>query len=118
MDKVIKPRNRSLPRSQEGSRREARKRESAKKSESAIIQQKEIAIVKQQNIEGLTVTMTNASIIQWNAQGIRSKKNELSEMINLYRANIIAIKETKFWDNSNFSLPQYNTVKKDGHYNK
>ena len=37
--------------------------------------------------------MTNASIIQWNAQGIRSKKNELSEMINLYGANIIAVQE-------------------------
>ena len=62
--------------------------------------------------------MTNASIIQWNAQGIRRKKNEVSEMINFYSANIIAIQETKFWNNSNFSLPQYNTVRKDGHYNK
>ena len=62
--------------------------------------------------------MTNVSIIQWNAQGVRSKKDELSEMINLHNANIIAIQETKLWNNSNFSLPHYNTVRRDGHYNE
>ena len=62
--------------------------------------------------------MTNGSIIQWNIQGIRRKKDELSELVRNYKANIVAIQETRLWNNTKFSLPHFNEIRKDGHYNR
>ena len=61
--------------------------------------------------------MDSASIIQWNMQGIRNKKDELSELISAYKANIIAVQETKLWNNTKFNIPCYSEVRQDGHYN-
>jgi ribonuclease HI len=60
----------------------------------------------------------NPRILQWNAQGIRSKKDELSELIETHKTDIVAIQETKLWTNSKFSIPNYNELRKDGHYNR
>ena len=57
------------------------------------------------------------SIIQWNAQGLRNKKNELLDLINANNASIIAIQETKLSNNCHIRLPNYNIIMKDGHYN-
>ena len=39
-------------------------------------------------------------------------------MINLYKANIVALQETKLWNNTKFTIPHYNEVQKDGYYNR
>ena len=62
--------------------------------------------------------MATVSIIQWNAQGITNKKNELAEMIRLHNANISTIQETKLWNYSKFSFPHFTALRKDGNYNK
>ena len=61
--------------------------------------------------------MDSASIIQWNMQGIRNKKDELSELIGAFKANIIAVQETNLWSNTKFNIPCYTEVRRDGHYN-
>ena len=60
----------------------------------------------------------NTSIIQWNAQGLRNKKNELLELINENNASLIAIQETKLSENYHIRIPNYNIISKDGHYNR
>ena len=62
--------------------------------------------------------MINTSIVQWNAQGLRNKKNELLELIKEHNASIVAIQETKLSSNYNIRLPSYNVISKDGHYNR
>ena len=59
----------------------------------------------------------NTSIIQWNAQGLRNKKNELLDIIKENNASLIAIQETKLSDNYNIRIPNYNVISKEGHYN-
>ena len=62
--------------------------------------------------------MTNGSIVQWNIQEVRGNKDELSKLIEKYKANIVAIQETRLWNNSKFSLPHFNEIRKEGHYNR
>ena len=62
--------------------------------------------------------MATESIIQWNAQGIANKKDELAEMISLHNANILAVQERKLWNYSKFSIPYFTALRKDGHYNR
>ena len=72
-----------------------------------------------ENHAKLTTTMENsASIMQWNIQGARSKKDELSEWIKLYKANIVALQETNLWNNTKFTIPHYSELRKDGYYNR
>ena len=57
-------------------------------------------------------------MLQWNRQGFRSKKDELSQMINNYNPCLTAIQETKkFGNNTNFNLPHYSCYRRDGHFN-
>ena len=62
--------------------------------------------------------IANTSIIQWNAQGLRNKKNELLQLIQDFSASVIAIQETKLSQNFNLRIPNYNIISKDGHYNQ
>ena len=57
------------------------------------------------------------TLIQWNCQGARAKKDELLELIRIHKPSAFAIQETKLWRNSNFKIPNYNIFKKDGHFN-
>ena len=67
----------------------------------------------------LTTTMENGeSIMQWNIQGARSKKDKLSDLINLFKANIVALQETNLWNNTKFTMPHYSEMRKDGYYNR
>ena len=59
----------------------------------------------------------SASIMQWNTQKARTKKDELSDLINLNKANIVALQETNLWNNTKFAIPHYSEVRKDGYYN-
>ena len=48
------------------------------------------------------------NILQWNTQGIQNKKDELLDIINKHKIDVIVVQETKTWENYNFSLPNYN----------
>ena len=58
------------------------------------------------------------NILQWNTQGIQNKKDELLDIINKHKIDVIVVQETKTWENYNFSLPNYNCFFKHGHYNR
>ena len=62
--------------------------------------------------------MNPTSILQWNAQGLRHKKDELLELIHDYRATLVAIQETKLTEEYNIKIPNYNVISKSGHYNR
>ena len=62
--------------------------------------------------------MNPTSILQWNAQGLRHKKDELLELIHDYRATLVAIQETKLTEEYNIRIPNYNVISKSGHYNR
>ena len=53
--------------------------------------------------------MNSASILQWNINGVRNKKDELSELISHYKANIVALQDTKLWNKS--TLIYHNIMK-------
>jgi len=57
------------------------------------------------------------NILQWNCQGIRQKKDEILEMVQQHSLSILALQETKLWNNSKFGIPHYNEIRRDGHYN-
>ena len=61
--------------------------------------------------------MTQYGLLQWNVQGLRSKKDEILELIQLHKINIMAFQETKLWTYNNFSIPHFNIIRKDGHFN-
>ena len=58
-----------------------------------------------------------ACLIQWNCQGIRSKKDELLNIIDVQKPCAIALQEIKLWHNNKFSIPNYIIYRKDGHFN-
>ena len=62
--------------------------------------------------------MNSHGILQWNVQGIRNKKDEILEMVDQYKVNIIFVQETKLADYVNFNIPGYSVVRKDGTYNR
>lgn len=62
--------------------------------------------------------MESINLLQWNCQGIRNKKDEILEMIERQQINVLAIQETKLWNNCDFTISGYNSFRKDGHYNR
>ena len=61
--------------------------------------------------------MDRFSILQWNAQGIREKKEEVVEMIDEHKVNVIAVQETKLAEYNVFNLTNYNIIRRDGTFN-
>ena len=59
----------------------------------------------------------DSNLIKWNCQGIRNKKDEILEMIQLYKPAVIALQETILWQNTEFCIPNYSMYKEDGYYN-
>ena len=55
--------------------------------------------------------------MQWNVQGIRSKKDEIAELIEHYKANIFVIQETKLAQYMEYRIPNYTVLRRDGTYN-
>jgi len=60
----------------------------------------------------------NINIMQWNCQGLRNKKNEILHMINEQNISIVALQETKLWNNCEIRVPRFNCYRKDGHFNR
>ena len=62
--------------------------------------------------------MDNINIIQWNCQGVRSKKDKLLDLVENYKPDVLALQETKLWKDCKFELTGHSCVRKDGHYNR
>ena len=61
--------------------------------------------------------MNTTSILQWNIQGIKNKKDELLELIGRHSSSIVAIQEMKMPPNM-MKLPNYTEISKIGHLNR
>ena len=60
----------------------------------------------------------STSILQWNTQGIRTKKDELLELIQQHKSSVVAVQETRLWNDADFRLPGYTALFKHGHFNR
>ena len=61
--------------------------------------------------------MNNNSILQWNCQGLRSKKDELLSLISTHKPLVVGLQEIKLRDTATFSIPQYVIHRREGHNN-
>ena len=59
----------------------------------------------------------HTTLLQWNSQGLRNKKDELASLIQLHSPSVIGIQETKFHASTSFSLPHFSCIRRDGHFN-
>lgn len=57
-------------------------------------------------------------IIQWNARGISSAKQELIKLIDSYQPLVITIQETFLGNDFSIKLPGYSNFCRQGHYNQ
>jgi len=60
----------------------------------------------------------DVSLIQWNTQGISTSKEDLLNIINISKPLIISIQETFLAEDYTIKLPNYNSLCKQGHYNR
>lgn len=58
------------------------------------------------------------TILQWNCQGVRNKKEEILHLIQQYKPLILALQETKLHETAKFTIPVYTGYRKEGHYNR
>ena len=56
---------------------------------------------------------TDLRVLQWNADGARSKRTELEKLLEDLKPSIVAIQETKLRACDNFQVRGYNTIRKD-----
>jgi len=63
------------------------------------------------------VNEDNERLIQWNCQGISTSKEDLLKLIDQYKPLVIAIQETFLGNDFMITLPGYNAIVKQGHYN-
>ena len=56
--------------------------------------------------------MDNIKILQWNCNGLRSRTNDIKQLLT-YNFNIICLQETRLTDKCRFSIPGYNILRKD-----
>ena len=57
-------------------------------------------------------------MIQWIIEGIKQKKDEVLKLVTSFRQLIIAIQETVLCEARKFSIPNYNGIRRDGHFNR
>ena len=57
-------------------------------------------------------------IVQWNCQGIGNKKEELLELIEKMKPEIIALQETMIGNGKEFRIPNYTILRREGHYSR
>jgi len=60
---------------------------------------------------------SKGAIVQWNVGGMSNKKKEIIELINTYKANIVALQETMLSNDYLIKIPKYNVVAKEGTFN-
>jgi len=58
------------------------------------------------------------TLLQWNCQGLRTKKDDLLDLIATYQPLVVALQETKLWDSATFSVPHYSFLHRSGHFNR
>ena len=61
---------------------------------------------------------SKATIIQWNIQGVRNKKQEILQLLNNMKADIIALQETKIPSRFLHRIPNYTVASKEGTTNR
>ena len=62
-------------------------------------------------------TDTKSCILQWNCQEMRSKKEEVIQLVNLHKSIALALQETKFWRNKIVNIAGYTLYNLNGHFN-
>ena len=55
--------------------------------------------------------------MQWNVQGIRSKKDEIAELIERYKATMLVAQETKLTQYMEYKIPNDTVLGGEGTYN-
>ena len=58
------------------------------------------------------------AVMHWNCQGKREKKNEILDLVHHHKPSIIGVQETKLWSYCKFTMPNFNMVRADGHFNR
>lgn len=61
--------------------------------------------------------MMNFNILQWNTRGVRNKRDEIMELVQHHQLWVLAIRETKLRDSTEFNITNYNCLRKEGHTN-
>ena len=61
---------------------------------------------------------TKTAIIQWNIQGVKNKKSEIIQLMNQYKAGILALQETLMPVRFLHKIPGYSVIGKDGTHNR
>lgn len=67
-------------------------------------------VLTEQKKIGRTITITTIKILNWNARGIKNKKEELSANINEY--DIIIVTETKCSTKENLKFKGFKVIEK------
>ena len=58
------------------------------------------------------------SILQWNCQGLRHKKDDILDLVRTHKIDLLALQETKQNNDFYTNLPGYNLEHCDGHFNR
>lgn len=59
------------------------------------------------------INLNDIKLVNWNANGIKSKKSSLMEFITRHKIGIVCITETHLKDHETFKLNGYNIYTKD-----
>ena len=70
------------------------------------------------NTQGNIEEDNRVRMIQWNYNGLQSKKEELLALINEVNPRIIAVQGTRITPNAKINIPHYNLWNTQGHYNR
>ena len=57
-------------------------------------------------------------ILQWNINGIKNKKQEISSLLSQYKIDIVALQETKVTSEYMYKFNNYNLYTLDGSFNR
>ena len=61
---------------------------------------------------------TTATILQWNIQGVKNKKPEITNLINQFNAQVLALQETLMPVKFLHKIPGYTVMGCDGTHNR
>ena len=57
------------------------------------------------------------NLLQWNIQGLRSKKEEILKLVHDIKPMIVALQETMMSPSFQFRIPNFHNISKTGHFN-
>lgn len=74
-------------------------------------------MTNQSHVAGQTAENKSVLALQWNCNGITSKKDELTYHISQHRPLILALQEIRLKPSTNLAISGYNVERMDGHTN-